>query len=155
MSLSLKLNQSIIKYSNLNIWPWNVNCRLDIPLQVSITPQFGSLHKCFIYVSCDSAWEVTRGGSGRGCEVMKVKQGWVRVPPSPWLFTQEEGLVPTCASWATGACSPFHLHSPLSRPTSSCRDCRVQEYSTGQRALRNFGFLFDFDVYVLLFMYGK
>jgi hypothetical protein len=45
---------------------------------------------------------------------MKVKQGWVGVPPSPWLFTQEEGVVPTCASWATSACWPFHYNSPLS-----------------------------------------
>jgi hypothetical protein len=95
--LRKKRRLSALKYSNLNIQPRNVNCRLDIPLQVSITPPSGSLHKCFIYASCDSAWEVTRGGPGRGCQVMKVKQGWVGVPPSPWLFTQEQGLVPTCA----------------------------------------------------------
>jgi hypothetical protein len=97
VSTVLRVRQVTLKYSNINTLQINEFCCLDSPLWVSITPLFGSLHKCFIYVCCDSAWKLTRGGLGRGCQVMKVKQGWVGVPPSPWLFTQEERLVPTCA----------------------------------------------------------
>ena len=97
MPTVLRVRHATLKYCNINTLQINEFCCLDSPPWVSITLLFGSLHKCFIYVCCDSAWKLTRGGLGRGVPSNESKTRLSGVPPAPWLFTQEERLVPTCA----------------------------------------------------------